>query len=128
MVGLCSVVAYLVAQRAKAFGIRLALGATRAHILWLVLRTNMVVILSGAVAGILLSLAVRRIAGGWLEGASQTPELNAATAAILVIVATAACLAPARRAAMTQPGPTGGMKSIRKTWSASKAAIRNQAT
>jgi predicted permease len=103
LVGLYSVVAYLVAQRTQEFGIRLALGASRGHILWLVLRSNVTIIISGTAIGLLLSLVVRRQSERWLEGSSQNPTLIAGTAVLLVLVAIAACLVPARRAAMTQP-------------------------
>jgi ABC-type antimicrobial peptide transport system permease subunit len=102
LVGLYSVVAYLVAQRTQEFGIRLALGATRGHILWLVLKSNVVVIVSGTAIGLILSVFVRHESERWLEGAPQNPALMLGTAGLLILVATAACLSPARRAAMTQ--------------------------
>jgi ABC-type antimicrobial peptide transport system permease subunit len=103
LVGIYSVVAYLVAQRTQEFGIRLALGAPRGHILWLVLRNNMTVIFTGAGAGLLLSWIVRQESGRWLEGSSENPALMASAAALLVLVAIAACLAPALSAAMIHP-------------------------
>jgi len=103
LVGLYSVVAYLVAQRTQEFGIRLALGATRGNILWLVLRTNIAVILSGTAIGLILSLLVRRESERWLEGTPQTPALMIGAAVLLILVAIVACLSPAARAAMTQP-------------------------
>lgn len=103
LVGIYSVVAYLVAQRTQEFGIRLALGAPRGHILWLVLRNNMTVIFTGAGAGLLLSWIVRQESGRWLEGSSENPALMASTAALLILVAIAACLAPALSAAMIHP-------------------------
>ena len=74
LVGLYSVVAYLVAQRTQEFGIRIALGATRGHILWLVLRSNIGVIISGTAIGLVLSLVVRHESERWLEG---TPQISA---------------------------------------------------
>jgi ABC-type antimicrobial peptide transport system permease subunit len=103
LVGLYSVVAYLVAQRTQEFGIRLALGATRGHILWLVLKSNVVVIVSGTAIGLILSVLVRHESERWLDGTPQNPALMLGTAGLLILVATAACLSPARRAAMTQP-------------------------
>jgi len=103
LVGLYSVVAYLVAQRTQEFGIRIALGATRGNILWLVLRGNIRVIISGTAIGLILSLLVRRESERWLEGTPQTPALMFGAAALLVLVAIVACLSPAARAAMTQP-------------------------
>jgi predicted permease len=103
LVGIYSVVAYLVAQRTQEFGIRLALGAPRGHILWLVLRNNLTVILSGTAVGLLLSWIVRQESGRWLEGSLQSPVLMAGTAALFITVAIAACLAPACSAALIQP-------------------------
>ena len=103
LVGLYSVVTYLVAQRTHEFGIRLALGASRGHILWLVLKSNVTVILAGTALGVLLSMLARREAERWLEGSSQSPAVLASAAVLLVVVAMLACLSPARRAAMTQP-------------------------
>ena len=103
LVGLYSVVAYLVAQRTQEFGIRLALGASRGHILWLVLKSNVVVIVSGTAIGLILSVLVRHESERWLDGTPQNPALMLGTAGLLILVATAACLSPARRAAMTQP-------------------------
>jgi predicted permease len=103
LVGLYSVVAYLVAQRTQEFGIRLALGATRGHILWLVLKSNVVVIVSGTAIGLILSVLVRHESERWLEGTPQNAALMLGTAGLLILVAIVACLSPARRAAMTQP-------------------------
>lgn len=103
LVGIYSVVAYLVTQRTQEFGIRLALGATRGQILWLVLRNNITVILSGAAAGLLLSWIVRQESGRWLEDSLQSPLLMTGTAALFIAVAIAACLAPACSAALIQP-------------------------
>jgi ABC-type antimicrobial peptide transport system permease subunit len=103
LVGLYSVVAYVVAQRTEEFGIRLALGATRGQIFWLVLRSNVGVIVSSAAIGFILSLVVRHQSEQWLEGSTLSPALMASTAVVLALVAIAACLSPARRAAMTPP-------------------------
>ncbi len=103
LVGLYSVVAYLVAQRTQEFGIRIALGAPRGHILWLVLRSNIGVVISGTAIGLILSVVVRHESERWLEGTPQTPGLMVSTAILLIGVAIIACLSPACRAAMTQP-------------------------
>lgn len=103
LVGLYSVVVYLVAQRTQEFGIRLALGATRGHILWLVLRSNMPVVLGGTVTGLLLDVATKRPFERWLQGTPESAWLMAELATLLITVALAACLSPAGRAAMTEP-------------------------
>lgn len=103
LVGLYSVAEYVVAQRRVEFGIRMALGAQRMQILWLVLRSNVLVILGGGVAGLLLSLALRREFERWSAGSSRNPEIVVGAAVLMAVVALAACLVPARRAACVEP-------------------------
>ena len=103
LVGLYSVAEYVVARRRAEFGIRMALGAQRAQILWLVLRSNVVVILGGGVAGLLLSFCCAESLKGWAAGSSRNPEIVVGTAAVMVFVAVGACLIPARRAASIEP-------------------------
>jgi predicted permease len=103
LVGLYSVVEYISLQRRNEFGIRLALGAGRGDILWLVLRGNLLLIAYAAAAGLLLSMLARQGVGRWLLGSSQSPSILVAAAALLVLVASAACLFPAHRAAQVNP-------------------------
>ena len=103
LVGLYSVVEYVVAQRRGEFGIRIALGARRGQILWLVLRSNLLLIGYAAAAGLLLSLLARHGMERWLAGSSQNPAIVAGAAGLLVLVAAAACLIPARRASRVDP-------------------------
>jgi putative ABC transport system permease protein len=104
MLGLFSVIAYLVAERRKEFAIRSALGARRAQIAVPVIRQSLVVVGGGAAAGLLI---VAR-AAPWLE-----PQLFGVTlldarmiiavAVGLLGVAVLAVLGPARRAASLDP-------------------------
>ncbi|MGB6611039.1 MAG: ABC transporter permease [Acidobacteriaceae bacterium] len=102
LAGISSVVAYSVAQRTTEFGIRLALGAPRAHVLWVAVRIALV----SAVAGMVLGLAVDSFLGAvlahWMQNAFAAASLFAA-AALLALSALAACLLPARHAIAVPP-------------------------
>jgi predicted permease len=103
-VGLYGVIAYVAAQRTREIGIRMALGATRGSIAWLVLREVAMMLLAGLAIGIPCALA----AGQFAE--SQLFQIHAGNAAVIigaVAVLTLAALAagylPARRAARLDP-------------------------
>jgi predicted permease len=102
LVGIFSLVAYSVAQRTTEFGIRLALGAPRAHVLWVAARIALV----SAAAGIILGLAVDSFLGAvlahWMQSAFAAGSLFAA-AALLALSALLACLLPARHALAVPP-------------------------
>ncbi len=102
LVGIFSVVAYSVAQRTSEFGIRLALGAPRPHVLWAAARVALV----SASAGILVGLAVDSFLGTilahWMQNAFAADSLFAA-AALLALSALLACLLPARNAIAVPP-------------------------
>jgi predicted permease len=102
LVGMFSIVAYTVAQRTTEFGIRLALGAPRAHVLWVAARIALV----SAAAGILVGLAVDSFLGAilahWMQNAFIANNLFAA-AALLALSALLACLLPARHAIAVRP-------------------------
>lgn len=103
LVGLYSVVAYVVAQRTSEFGIRLALGAQRAQIMGLVLRSNLLVILGGTIAGLLVSLGLRARFQHWSEYSSHSPLILLGAAVLLLSAALLASLVPAHRASRVQP-------------------------
>ena len=103
LVGLYSVVTYIVAQRTSEFGIRIALGAQRGQILRLVLRSNFAVVLGGTAAGVLASLLIRARFAQWSQYSSRSPLLILLAALLLVVSALLASLLPARRAAFVQP-------------------------
>jgi ABC-type antimicrobial peptide transport system permease subunit len=102
LVGIFSVVAYSVAQRTSEFGIRLALGAPRPHVLWAAARVALV----SASAGILVGLAVDSFLGAilahWMQNAFAADSLFAA-AALLALSTLLACLLPARNAIAVPP-------------------------
>ena len=100
-VGLYSVVSYLVVQRTNEFGIRIALGAQRNHLLGIVFRSALVSVGSGIAAGVVLTLALSKVMAHWSEESSRDPLLLVASVTVLALVAGIACLVPARRAAGT---------------------------
>ena len=102
-VGLYSVVSYTVAQRTGEFGIRMALGAQRSHVLAVVCKSAMVSLSSGIAAGLLLSIGLNQALTRWVDGDSRDPMVLAAVTLVLVMVAAVACAAPARRATLVDP-------------------------
>ena len=103
--GLYGLLAYQVAQQMRDFGVRLALGAQRKDVLWLVLRRAMVLLAVGASLGIAASLGFSRIAQSMLSGVDVHNILLVieAVTAILAITCITASYLPARRAAQTNP-------------------------
>jgi putative ABC transport system permease protein len=101
--GLYSVVSHVVAQRTNEFGIRMALGAQKGDVLWLVLRSTAVTVGCGLAVGLALSYGLSRVISNWTQQTSSDPRIMAGVIVILAIAATAACLLPARRAASIDP-------------------------
>jgi len=101
-VGLYTVTAHGVAQRTHEIGIRMALGANRRQVSWLVLRRAMAQLAAGLAAGLLFTLIWERLfsAGSRIM---STPAVIAPVAALLVVVAAVACLAPVVRATRLDP-------------------------
>ena len=98
-IGVYGVMAALVSQRTREIGIRVALGASRDHVLSLVLRPALVLAGAGIVAGLLGSVAAMRVLQSLVYGASvMQPLVFAGAAAFFLVVALAAAYLPARRA------------------------------
>jgi predicted permease len=102
LVGIFSVVAYSVAQRTTEFGVRLALGAPRAHVLWVAARIALVSAAAGLVIGLGLDSFLGVILAHWMQSAFAAGGLFAA-AALLALSALLACLLPARHAIAVSP-------------------------
>jgi predicted permease len=107
-VGLYGLLAFGVVQRTGEMGIRMALGAGRADVVWMILKEALLLVLAGVVVGIPVALGVTRLAGsqisGLLFGVKATDPFTIATAAVLLIsVATMAAFLPARRASQVDP-------------------------
>jgi putative ABC transport system permease protein len=99
VVGIYSVIAYSVAERAAEIGIRVALGATRRDIVAMVVRQGMLLSGSGIALGIGAALASTRLLSGLLYHVSPTdPRTFAASALLFLAVAALASYIPARRA------------------------------
>jgi ABC-type antimicrobial peptide transport system permease subunit len=102
--GLYGVMAYWVERRTGELGTRIALGATRGHVLRLVLRQGFITALIGVAAGISGAVALTRTLRSFLFGLSSTDPLTfASVALLLILVALLACYIPARRAAKVDP-------------------------
>jgi putative ABC transport system permease protein len=103
-VGIYGVISYLVARRIQEIGIRMALGADRADVMHLVLRDGMRLALAGVGIGVVCAFAVTRLMAKMLYGVTATDPLTfVAVAALLLLVAMAACYLPARRAMRVDP-------------------------
>ncbi len=106
-VGLFGLLSFLVASRAREIGIRMALGAQRSNVVWLVARQTLFLTGAGIVVGIAAALALTRFLRSMLYDVSPHDPLTFALAAILFLaVALLAAAAPARRAASVNPATT----------------------
>jgi ABC-type antimicrobial peptide transport system permease subunit len=102
--GIYGVLAYLVAERTREIGIRMALGSTRASILRLVLWEGFELVLIGLVLGIIGAASVEKVVATEIYGVRPLdPLVLASVMALLAIVALAACAVPARRAMCVDP-------------------------
>jgi putative ABC transport system permease protein len=102
--GIYGVISYAVAQRTSEIGIRMALGAQRSDVLKLVGGTGLRLAIAGTAAGAVGALVLTRTMSGLLFGVSSFDVGTfAAMAAVLVVVALAACYVPARRASKVDP-------------------------
>jgi len=102
--GIYGVVSYSVAQRRGEMGIRMALGATGSDLRALVLRQGLTPVVIGLATGLAGALAAGRVLSGLLFGVSSTDPLTmSVVAAVLLIVAAAACYVPALRATRSDP-------------------------
>jgi predicted permease len=104
VIGIYGVISYLVNQRTREIGIRMALGARRRQILFSVLRRGAMLTACGTAAGLLGSWAVTRFLGSVLFGVSPTDLATfVSVTCVLAMAAVLACLVPARRASKVDP-------------------------
>jgi len=104
VIGLYGVMAYTVAQRTREVGIRIALGAARGNVIWLVMREVLLLVAIGVVAGVTASLALTRVVQSQLFGLTPHDPLTLSLAtAALALVACAAGYIPAFRASRLDP-------------------------
>jgi predicted permease len=103
-IGLYGVIAFSVARRTREIGLRVALGAGRAHIQCLVLREVLTLIGAGVAIGLPASLALTRLAKKLLFGvAPNDPATLAGAALLMALISLAAGYLPARRATRVDP-------------------------
>ncbi|HWC46455.1 MAG TPA: FtsX-like permease family protein, partial [Casimicrobiaceae bacterium] len=104
MVGLGGLVGFSVARRTREIGVRMALGAPRVSVVWLVLRGALAMAMAGILIGAPLALGAGRALASLLYGVAPTSVLLlGAAAAALVGVAILASATPAWRAARIDP-------------------------
>jgi putative ABC transport system permease protein len=102
--GVYGVMAYTVNQRVPEIGLRVALGASPADVIGLVLREGAALVVIGLLIGAALSLAGAQLISGLLFGVSaRDPFVFVAVSMLVAIAALAACLVPGRRALKVDP-------------------------
>ena len=103
-IGVYGLLAYVVRLRTAEIGIRLALGAQRGQVLWLVLRSGLRLVVFGVALGLPAAWWASRLVSGLLYGLSPNDPVTIAAAVLLLsTTALAASLLPARRATKVDP-------------------------
>ena len=104
VIGVYSVLAYVVSQRTKEIGVRLAIGASPTRIVWLFVREGMVLTAVGLIAGLVGALATGQWIRALLFGVTPAdPTTFAGVGCALTVAAVLAMYVPARRAASVDP-------------------------
>ena len=107
MIGVHGTLSYAVTQRAREMGIRMALGAQRSAVHFMILRQGMLLSLLGIAAGVVGALAATRLLRTLLYGLTATDVATyVAVASIIAIVSALASILPARRATGIDPAVT----------------------
>ncbi len=107
-IGLYGLLTFRVVQRTNELGIRVALGAGRARLVWMVVKEAMLLVFAGVAIGVPAAIGIARIAGNQISGLlfglrPNDPVTIAAAAIILVLVASIAAYLPAQRASRVDP-------------------------
>jgi len=98
------VLSYVVLQRSRELGLRMALGATEGSVMRMVVARGLVLMGAGLAIGLALAWALTRTLQNLLYGvAAGDPPTFAAVVALLVLIAIVACYVPARRASRLDP-------------------------
>jgi predicted permease len=103
-IGLYGMMAYTAARRTNEIGVRLALGSSRAQVLWMVLRESLLLVLAGIAIGLPVTLTATRLISARLFGVSAIDPATITAASLLMIsVAALAGLVPAHKASRVDP-------------------------
>ena len=103
-IGLYAVMAYIVRQRTREFGIRIAVGATGGEVVSMTIREGMLLVTAGIAIGLILARVLTSALETLLFGISDTDAPTfIGVAVILSVVALSACYLPARRASRVDP-------------------------
>jgi ABC-type antimicrobial peptide transport system permease subunit len=103
-IGLYGVMAHGVLRRTKEIGIRMALGAERRGIVWMVMRETLVLVVAGIAVGVPVALGAARLISSQLFGLGPADPLTlVASALVLIGVASLAGFLPARKASKVNP-------------------------
>jgi len=104
VVGIYGVMTYAIGQRTQEIGVRMALGAQRRTILWMVSRQGLVIVGAGLAIGLLIAMGVGRLVDEFLVGIGPRDPVTYITVSIVLsLIALAACYVPARRAMKVEP-------------------------
>jgi predicted permease len=104
LVGVSSIIAYSVSQRTHEIGIRIAMGATRASLLGMVMRSGLRLLALGVVLGVLGSLGAAQAISQQLWGvAPYDPLTMISVVGVLLVTGIGACYVPARKATLVDP-------------------------
>lgn len=106
LVGIASTVSFATARRRTELGIRVAMGATRGHIVWIVARAMLSTALAGVMAGLTIYLLLQKPLQLWMPGGGSPAWMPGVVTAFLFTGAAVACLLPAGRAARLDPADT----------------------
>ena len=103
-IGLYGSLSYGVASRTNEIGIRMAIGAQRRNVFWLILRESLFLVIAGVLLGLPIVFAVTRLAASLLFGLTPTDPLSLILSALLMlVVAVVAGYLPSRRATRVDP-------------------------
>jgi ABC-type antimicrobial peptide transport system permease subunit len=106
-IGIYGVISYIVSQRTREIGVRIALGAESGNVAAMVLRQGLTMAVVGVVVGVVSAIGLTRLMSALLYGVSPTDPITfMATSISLVGIALLASYLPARRAAATDPVET----------------------
>jgi len=103
-IGLYGVMAFVVTRRTKELGLRMALGAQPASVIWLVMREVLILLAIGLMIGVPSAIGLGRFVTSQLYGIKPgDPWIALTSVAVLMVVASLAGLIPARRASRIDP-------------------------